>query len=272
MKLARLLPWALSALAFAACGDDELLSGAPPASDAGSDAPSIDAAPEADPPDTAAPKRTVTVRNPFGNVQASDNLLWDGDFEWHSAFASQYGWVDALSAISVGGFTGVVVGAECRSGMKCGRLTQNQKIAAIGVSPSGTKVHASVWSKPSTGECSDVRVLLIACDYALDPDVPVLDADGKPDADGWCEHVVVAEERQRSSCLLVQAQFVEGDAIIDDAVVRAAPAGSRGSAVAVAPEPAVEATRAVLREWLKPGRAREPEARRAFEEWQRRRR
>ncbi|MBM4359336.1 MAG: hypothetical protein FJ096_14635, partial [Deltaproteobacteria bacterium] len=38
-------------------------------------------------------RRTVTTRNPFGNVAVSDNLLWDGDFEWLSSFADQYAWL-----------------------------------------------------------------------------------------------------------------------------------------------------------------------------------
>lgn len=260
------------ALGFAACGDDERLGGAAFAPDAGSDVSAPDAQPDA-PPDTGPVRRTVIQRNPFGNVGASDNLLWDGDFEWHSAFASQYGWVNAVNVISAGGFSGVVVGPQCRSGMKCGRLTQNQKVAGIGVSPSDQPVRAGIWSKPSTGECLDVRVLLIACDYGDDLDVPVLDADGKPDADGWCEHVLITEERQRASCLLVEAQFQEGEAIIDDAIIQPAPAGmalSPSPPLSAAARASAEAARAGLREWLKPGRAREPDARRAWERFRRR--
>jgi hypothetical protein len=260
-----------------ACGDDELLGSARPDQDAGSDASSL---PDATAPDATAdaaePKRTVFVRNPFGNLSVADNLLWDGDFEWHSAFASQYGWVDAHSVISTGGFSGVRIGSDCKSGMKCGVLTQNQKVAAIGVSPSDQLVRASIWTKPSTGVCLDARVLLIACDYGIDPDTPVMDADGKPDAEGWCEHVVIAEKRERASCLLVEADFVEGEMIIDDAVVQTAPPGSQPTMAAFVPTPDIaasaETARSILREWLKPGRVPEPEARRAWERWRRRRR
>jgi hypothetical protein len=262
-----------AALLAAACGDEERDLGA--AKDAGTDVSSSDSAPpDAPPADGPAPKRTIIQRNPFGNVGASDNLLWDGDFEWHSAFASQYGWVDALGVIATGGFSGVRVGPDCRSGMKCGFLTQSQRVAAIGVSPSNALVEASIWSKPSTGLCEDVRVLLIACDYGVDPDLPVMDADGTPDAAGWCEHHLIAEPRTRASCLFVEALFVEGEAVIDDAIVRAAPPGSSPSMAAFAPtaeqSQAADDTRARLREWLKPGRAVEPEARRAFERFRRR--
>jgi hypothetical protein len=72
----------------------------------------------------------------------------------------------------------------------------------------------------------------------------------------------------------VEALFVEGEAIIDDAIVRAAPPGSSPSTAAFAPtaaqSQAANETRKLLREWLKPGRAREPEARRAFESFRRR--
>ena len=263
----RALPWLFCASLAAACGDEDI-SELTPLPDAGAEASLPDSAAPDAAPEAAAVKRTVIERNPFGNVGASDNLLWDGDFEWHSAFASQYGWVNAGGVISTGGFSGVRVGPECKSGMKCGRLTQNQRVAAIGVSPTGALVSASIWSKPSTGKCEDVRVLLIACDYGDDPELPVQDADGKPDADGWCEHTLIAEQRERASCLFVQTLFSEGEAIIDDAIVRAAPPGSAPSNAAFVPSfaerKAVQKTQSLLREWLKPGRAVEPEARRAF--------
>src|SRR5262245_48727286 len=170
-----------------ACGGDEVLRGSSvPERDAGPDVALTPDAGSADAPPLEV-KRRVFTRNPFGNVGASDNLLWDGDFEWQSAFAQQYGWVDAASLITVSAFGQIRVGPTCKSGMKCGYLTQGQKIAAIGVSPSQGAVSASVWIKPSTTDCSDLAVLLFACDYGDDPDVPLIDADGKPDADGWCE-------------------------------------------------------------------------------------
>jgi hypothetical protein len=266
----RALALLLCALALSACGSDELLAGVPEG-DGGGDSGVLDAAPDVDAA-PGIPRRSVIERNPFGNVAASDNLLWDGDFEWHSAFASQYGWIDPGSAF-LGGFSSVRVGADCRSGMKCAALVPHQKIAAIGVSPSDELVAASVWSKPSSGDCLDTRVLLIACDWGADPDLPLLDADGLPDEQGWCRHELVAEPRKRASCLLVEARLLEGQVLIDDAVVRAAAPGSRPSLSAFVPDALdsarAGAARATLREWLKPGRAREPQARRALERWQR---
>ncbi len=245
-------------IATLGCGDDEALL-EPLSRDAGIEAAVDAAAPETGAPDaTPLPmKRQVFQRNPFGNVAASDNLLWDGDFEWHSSFGAQYGWVNAVTVISVGAFSQVRASAQCKSGLKCGYLTQNQRVAAIGVSPSKSKVHASLWARVPTADCSDVGVKLISCDYAADPDVPVLDADGVPDADGFCHYEVVAAERQRATCLFVETRFAEGEAIIDDAVLRAAPPGAAQSDAMGAPsardvEVAEEARRAI-KKWLRPG-------------------
>jgi hypothetical protein len=132
-------------------------------------------------------------------------------------------------------------------------------------------VSASVWVNVPTKDCSDMGVHLFACDYAVDPDVPLTDADG-PDADGWCHYEAVADERQHATCLFLQAHFIEGEAIVDDAVVRAAPAAARSSAAAVNPQDAaaLRQARDVLRKWLSPGATRPPLARTALRSWMRR--
>jgi hypothetical protein len=261
---------ALGIALAAACGDDENIALDKPArgGDAGADAPVI--GPDANdgaPP--ATPKRTVTLRNPFGNVKASDNLLWDGDFEWHTAFAEQYGWVNALQVLSVSAFEQVRVGTDCRSGLKCGYLTQNQKIAAIGVSPGKEKVSGSVWIKPPMADCTAMFVALIACDYGVDPDLPLVDADNVPDAEGWCHYEGVSEPRQRSTCLVVSADFTEGEAIVDDAVVRAAWASAAPSARSLPPErrASLDEARAAIRKALAPRPPRPTRIERALEHW-----
>jgi len=273
MKRGLLLGTLLGLALIGSCGGDEALpAGAAPGADAG---PDVARAPDAGAPDSALPdapavRRRVFTRVPFGNVGTSDNLLWDGDFEWQSAFAQQYGWVDAASIITVSGFGQIRVGPVCKSGMKCGYLTQGQKIAAIGVSPSQGAVSASVWIKPSTGDCSDVAVMLFACDYGDDPDVPLTDGDG-PDAEGWCEFGAMSVQRKRASCLSVEARFTDGEALVDNAVVRAAPPGAKlvtAGRAATAEERAQAATlRRFLREWLKPGRRPPSAALEAFRQW-----
>ncbi|MCC6213859.1 MAG: hypothetical protein IT376_03255 [Polyangiaceae bacterium] len=224
--------------------------------------------------DAAPPKRTMIQRVPFGNVAASDNLLWDGDFEWHTAFAAQYGWANTASLVVQGSFDQVRVGPECRSGMKCGVMTANQRIAAIGVSPSSGPVVASVWVRPPAGaRCLDLSTQLFACDYGDDPDVSLADADGAPDASGWCELVAVSPPRARASCLGLEALFAEGEALVDDAVVRAAPAGARPWVAPPRPGArevaAVTAHRAALRQLLAPSAPRATPALEALRRWRR---
>ncbi len=261
-------------LAFAlggGCGADETLL-SPLAADAGSDAASDAALPDAATDEgQPAVRRTIMQRNPFGNVAASDNLLWDGDFEWASPFSQQYGWVDAVYFSPTGNFSQVRVGPMCRSGLKCGYMTQSQRIAAIGVSPSGSKLSASVWVNVPTKDCSDMGVHLFSCDYSVDPDVPLMDADG-PDGDGWCHYEAVSDERQHATCLFLQAHFIEGEAIVDDAVVHAAPASepSTVAPVSAADAAALRQARDVIGKWLAPGSSRPPPARTALRSWMRR--
>lgn len=222
--------------------------------------------------DASPPKRSMIQRVPFGNVAAWDNLLWDGDFEWHTAFAAQYGWANTASLVVQGSFDQVRVGSACRSGMKCGVLTTNQRIAAIGVSPSAGPVLASVWVRPPPGaRCLDLSTQLFACDYGDDPDVPLADADGEPDETGWCELTAISPARSRAACLGLEARFSEGEALVDDAIVRAAPveASVRVSARAVTEREraAVVAHRAALRQLLKPGAPRATPALEAFRRW-----
>jgi hypothetical protein len=266
-------------LAFAlasACGSDELMQVKTHAStpDAGPNPPPTASDSGAPPP---APKRTVFTRNPFGDVQAKDNLLWDGDFEWFTAFADQYGWVNvgSLLVVSSSAFTNVRVSPDCRSGMKCGYLSQNQRTAAVGVSPGGDQnVSASVWIRVPNGDCAgDMGVTLISCDYSVDPDLDLADADGKPDAKGWCHYEGVSAPRQRATCLYVEARFPDGEALLDDAVVRAAPAGATPSGIVASPaeHAKLESVRKLLRERLRPRPPGTNKAREAFERRARRR-
>ncbi|MCA9597149.1 MAG: hypothetical protein KC776_27740 [Myxococcales bacterium] len=262
--------WALALLLlWGGCGDGETtLSPLDAGGDASLDGGLPDAAQDASPPKV---RRTVMQRNPFGNVAATQNLLWDGDFEWSSPFSGQYGWVDAVYFSPTGNFSQIRVGPMCRSGLKCGYMTQSQRVAAIGVSPSGTKVSASVWVKVPTNDCGDMGVHLFACDFAKDPDLPMSDPDG-PDADGWCHYQAVGAERTSATCLFLQAHFIEGEAVVDDAVVQAAPADAPETIAKVAPADAraLDEARNGLRKWLSPGAHPPPAARQALDAWMRR--
>jgi hypothetical protein len=245
--------------------------------------PQQDAGPEASisskPPDTpgtppkpAAVKRTVIQRNPYGDVAASDNLLWDGDFEWQTAFGDEYGWVDSLLFAGVGTFPEIRIGAECHSGMKCGYIEAGGKASAIGVSPSGATVSASAWVKPPSDSCSDVSVQLFSCSGAGEPDVPLTDADGKTDADGWCHFRAVAPERKSATCIVFDAKFGGGkEALIDDAVIQAAPVGAQALIAFGPPAPgdvaAVRQMQKILRQYLKPTTRPPSAALQAYRAW-----
>jgi hypothetical protein len=249
----RLSPTLGVVLLFAACGTDEHLEAS--SSGAGGSTPTTPKPPfDAGKPDVSVTvKRTIIQRNPFGDVKASNNTLWDGDFEWNTAFADQYGWVNASGIISVSAFSNIRVGADCRSGMKCGVLSQNQRIAAVGVSPGDVNASASVWVKVPTGQCTDMGAAMIACDYAKDDELWLADADGQPDADGWCHYEGVSVPRERATCLYVESRFGEGEALVDDAVVRAAPGQApTGRAFDAADRARIEPIRKVIREKLRP--------------------
>ena len=282
MKSLRLVsPVALVGVAMA-CGSDERLdtgsAAAPPGTS--QDAGQSDVAPPPPPPDSGSadsgkPKRAVFSRNPFGNVRAKDNMLWDGDFEWHSPFARQYGWAFVGTFFNQAGFDQVRVGAECKSGMKCGFITQNQRLTAIGVSPTDAMVSASVWVKIPTDLCFDVTVQLFACDYGGDPDVNLVPEQDSPDDNGWCHFTTIADPRQRATCLFLEASFGEGEAIVDDAVVEPVPPGARvvrreAPPVSSAQARVLDEARADLRRYLKPGRPAPNPARRELEAWLRR--
>ncbi len=271
----RRLALALGSLALAAagaCGNDETLVSPLPV-DAGPDV--VDAAP----PDVAAPeaqaaKRTIITRNPYGDVAAGDNLLWDGDFEWDTAFADSYGWVGAGTFfVPIGTFDQIHIGYACHSGMKCGWIGSGESIGAIGVAPGHAAIDASVWIKPPAKACGDVGVFLIGCTERTEADVPLLDDDGKPDADGWCRFHVVAPEREKATCMLVESRFSEGEAVVDDAVVRAAPAGAKAlrslAVLAARDREAVASMQQSIARALEPRTPPPNAAASAFARWQR---
>lgn len=224
------------------------------------------------PPKPAAVKRTVIERNPYGDVAVTDNLLWDGDFEWQTAFGDEYGWVDSTFFAQTGTFPEIRIGAMCHSGMKCGYLQPGAQASAIGVSPSGAKLSASAWVKPASSDCSDVHVQIFSCAGSGEPNVPLADDDGKPDADGWCFFHAVAAARKSATCMAFDAQFLgSGEALIDDAVIQAAPPGTQTLLSFRPPSPRDVATvhkmQKILRDYLKPTTRPPSAALRAYRAW-----
>jgi hypothetical protein len=262
---------AIFSLVFAGCGDAEQVNpltaatakvdaGPPPPEDAGVDA-------EPPPPaDAGLPRRTIEQRNPFGNVAETENLLWDGDFEWSSPFSDQYGW---LSGPPLGyAFPGARIGAECHSGIKCAAVKKKGNLAAVGVAAEGLKLDVSFWSHVKKGGCDGVKATVISLYVNGDPMAPVTADLPLPGADGWCRyHSVIAARKVKPYLLIVNNS---GDEIIvDDAVMKVAPP-TTGLSVKYHPPTiedvaAVEQARVELGKLQGPHDSPDPPAKRALE-------
>lgn len=161
-------------------------------------------------------KRTVLTRHPFGNVAASDNLLWDGDFEWLSGFADQYAWLAGKTISSIGyQLPKQVIGARCKSGVKCVELKPKAVVVGYAVASAGNPLEASVHVRLD-GDCATISVALVSLDDS-DPNVPLA-----PEAeriDGFCRYAGTSKERSSSTWLFVQNKSTE-TVIVDDAIVR----------------------------------------------------
>ena len=180
----------------------------------------------------AAPvKRTVIQRNPYGNVDRPNNLLWDGDFEWMGPFVDQYGWLSGSNFGISYALPKLVVGARCQSGVRCAELAPERIAIATGVASKGNALAASVWVKPEGGACSDVQVVVLPA--ASPMDAVALSFQNE---DGWChfEGLVPALDSQ---VYLYIANESDGAVVVDNAVVEAETGGQgvrRGRALPLA--------------------------------------
>ena len=247
--------------ALAACGD-EAINPVQLAGSGGSTAASGGAGTGG----TPAVKRRIEQRNPFGNVAAADNLLWDGDFEWRATFASQYGWYASPSTqFAQLGLPPLEMGARCRSGIKCARLDRGWVILGLGVA-SERSLNISVWGKPEDALCNQVSVLLLSqsnSEAALE--VPA-ESDA-PAADGWCHYALLAPERASATFLFIQ-NAGSGQLIVDDAVITPAVEGQDvlPASLRIAPETVAAPIRAWARAATRPRIEPPSEERLRFEE------
>ena len=160
----------------------------------------------------------MAQRNPFGNVARRNNLLWDGDFEWRSSFADQYGWMSAKSSGYVSySLPTLELGWRCKSGLKCARLGPNHVILGLAVSSQDHDLAISFWAHPAGGDCSSVAaVFFTSSDNESAVEVPPETA--VPDGDGWCRYATVVPERQTAARLYIE-NGGSADAVVDDAVI-----------------------------------------------------
>jgi len=188
--------------------------------DAGPTPPAPDGGAGGSAPDAGTVRRTIEQRNPFGNVAETQNLLWDGDFEWYSPFSDEYGWLAGASPETIGyAFSDVRLGAVCRSGLKCAGVKNKHVIVGIAVASSGNKIEASFWAHLRKGTCDQVTALVADLDAGADPDVTVAPVAKAPDAAGWCQYDTVVDARVAKSYLYIDNGT--GDYIVvDDAVIK----------------------------------------------------
>ncbi len=169
------------------------------------------------PSDAGLPKRTVMQRNPFGNVGATDNLLWDGDFELSSPFTDEYSWLVG-PPYAFGPLPDVRIGAQCRSGIKCVALAKGKSLIGIGVGSKDHALHASLWAKIAMGSCSEVGVILTNIDASPDADAMVGAISEAPDSYGFCHYDGVTPPRIAKTAILVHNK-TGAPIIVDDAVL-----------------------------------------------------
>jgi hypothetical protein len=227
--------------------------------------------------DAGPPKRTILQRNPFGDVAETENLLFDGDFEWSSPFSDEYGWYQGNSPT----LSDVVVGPDCRSGIKCARLAKKQSVVGIAVASRTLELDVSVWvhfddsstaCSTATGTVID-RLLGETPLNASDPDVHLTPSDA-PDQAGWCSLTAIVPKRKNKAYLSIRNGSTI-NMLVDDAVMKAIPAPST-SASPPPPPPAtwiptaeeaasLDDARRLINEYDKPHDARKTEAQKAFE-------
>jgi hypothetical protein len=223
-------------------------------------------------PDGPTVKRTVIERNPFGNVSQPQNLLYDGDFEWASPFADQYGWIldygfDFSNELRVG--------ATCHSGVKCVEVSAGDTLIGLGVGTDGVGVEAWFWAKPSEGASCEGLVAALIGDELLGHDFEAeLSTDGEADERGYCRYAGTSGPRQYKTYL-----YIDNDTdvpfVIDDAVVQRVSANAAGDASAMAPPkpvsaallPRLDEAKARLRTLSRPVVPPPSAAKRAFEAW-----
>jgi hypothetical protein len=278
-SMMRILLPAAAAAALAACGPSEELNpvpvsttssssstgGAPPGTGGGGAGGSVPHM------DGGLKKRSLEQRNPFGNVAETENLLWDGDFEWSSAFSDQYGWLSGPPYSYA--FDNVRVGVMCRSGLKCAAIKKNKAILGIGVASQGNKLYASFWAHLTQGTCDQVEANVASVFDPGEADAPVAPVSMTPDDRGWCHYESVVDARVHKPFLFIVNKTPD-EIIVDDAVLKRALDAKAKPHAAGPPTAEHAAAIAEAREAMRARRGpHDPPpnaARKAFESWTKR--
>lgn len=212
--------------------------------------------------------RTMNYRNPFGNVAASNNLLWDGDFEFWSPFSDQYGWLN--NPYVSFDFGRIIADERCRSGIKCARITNGSQALGIAVATTNKPLRLSFWANVEMGLCDGVEARV--SDYWGSGAAEGVHAiQNEPDAQGWCRFDEVIAARNAKAFVVIKNN-TGGFINLDDVVLAPEPDPSQ---LLVGPKPPLPpATLAEdddIREALKktrgPHDAPANDAKKALEQW-----
>ena len=165
-------------------------------------------------------KRTIEQRNPYGNVAVVDNLLWDGDFEWSTPFADQYGWLTG----TVNGYISytlptIAIGIECISGVKCAKLAKNGVLVGVGVASKGHGLQASFAARLTTGACDVTLGAFLLTAEAQQQSFRLLPDQDDPTPAGVCTYRVIVPELASGVWLYIENDS-DADVVIDDAVLQ----------------------------------------------------
>lgn len=265
---------------FAACGADEdvnPLSGS--AASAGgassSSSSSMDAGSDAQPFGGGGPKkRDVFQRDPFGDVAATNNLLWDGDFEWTSPFSDESGWYYGSSELDLQPVPPTTIGAACKSGIKCAKMAKGTLLIGLAVASETKPITASVWYSPQKKDCEKTAKVYVAnIGVGSDPMVVLAPESKTPDESGWCHATGTTGVRTEKPLIYVSNESGD-DLIVDDVDVEIASSDKKETHILAHVFEAGERERLVamgLR--VRDLRRRDPRptaALRAFTEWKRR--
>lgn len=184
---------------------------------------------------TGVSRRIVEERNPFGFTEASENLLADGDFEFTGRQGQQPWFSFGGSGQEVLNFA---TGGHCLSGIRCAALSGGGTIIGFVASPKRVGMDVSLYAKPTSGQCEDVKVTVTDLDEVLRS--TSVKSEGGPNDAGWCHYVGTSGTYANySPALFVEAPKKEkGGALIDKVVML--PLGARDIVTLAAHRPSSE--------------------------------
>jgi hypothetical protein len=196
--------------------------------------------------------RTVEQRSPFGNLEVPDNLVLDGDFE----FTGRSGQMPWLAFGGMGqGTLNFATGGLCRSGVRCASLAAGSEMIGWMASPKSGGMNVSLWAKPPSGNCADLRVFVTDIEGNADGDGLRAEST-KAGEGGWCRYQADAANYAGTQPVLyvsTSSSRVQGPILVDDAVARALPATLKRT-LAFKPVPMDAASKARVRfigDWVR---------------------